>query len=492
MEPRTTSQTPSRPQVAADQRRRVEVRRPHFEVYDDEFWALVEEATGGKIPRDDDLKPPSGPWITVDDYVHSAGTLWLRSIFGECSDQTLRMHAGNLRQWIDFLVNEQRLNKPDEFASDVFVAADEVDHKHHFLAFKAFMLSERPADQGGPVGGPRWNQILSTVKPFHEWLHATAGVELPFNLYEHDRDGRTVTSTHLSARGGTGSAGYPLAPDFVRDLEQGAQRIDRNGAQHESGVAIRDFTFIQWGLATGMRLDGLANSTIYEVPAVDQAVNGGPLNKVRVPDSITKGQRGSEAWALDHRIEFVRQFITIDRKAALKKLKKGGWRYSPKDAIQITTAGFDGWEGTDAAGNTIKRTWNQSDSKMRRRLVTPDGFPALIWLKKNGAPLSKRQMERIVRDAAKFTHQHVNGNFPAEIHTHDLRHTYACNLAFLFLHRFVANIAGEEYAPLGPEDALDLVAMSMGHTDPATTRGRYLNTFVEFVESGVKVEDITE
>ena len=427
----------------------------------------------------------------VDGHVHSAATLWLRSIEGECSDQTLRMYAGNLRQWIDFLLNECGLDKPDEFASDVFVAADGVDHRKHLLAFRTFMLSNRPADQGGPVGEGRWSQMLSTIKPFHKWLCDNAGVPLPFNVYEHTRHGRTVTSTHLGARGSTGSAGYPLAPDFVRDLERGAQRIDVHGVQHESDVAIRDFSFIEWGLATGMRLDGLVNSTIYEVPAIDPEFQAAGLNQVRVPNSVTKGQRGSDAWAFEHRIEFVRQFIDIDRRAALRELKKDGWTYSPEDAIQITKADFDGWEGVDAAGNTIKRTWNQSDDKMRRRLVTPDGFPALIWLKKNGEPLSKRQAKRIVSGAAEFTRKRVNGTFPKKFRTHDLRHTYACNLAFLFLHRVIAQVAGEEYVPMDTADALDLVAMSMGHANPDTTRDIYLNTFTKFALSGVKVADIT-
>ena len=215
----------------------------------------------------------------VDGHVHSAATLWLRSIEGECSDQTLRMYAGNLRQWIDFLLNECGLDKPDEFASDVFVAADGVDHRKHLLAFRTFMLSNRPADQGGPVGEGRWSQMLSTIKPFHKWLCDNAGVPLPFNVYEHTRHGRTVTSTHLGARGSTGSAGYPLAPDFVRDLERGAQRIGVHGVQHESDVAIRDFSFIEWGLATGMRLDGLVNSTIYEVPAIDPEFQAAGLNQ---------------------------------------------------------------------------------------------------------------------------------------------------------------------------------------------------------------------
>lgn len=495
-----TATWPLRPRLADGARREVRVHKPLGRALEEDDYVFLEdrlETQLERLPADFEMKHE---WITVDGQVHSAATLYLASLadLPGMSAQTRAMRAACLRQWIDFLLNEKGLDDRNEFKSDVFIAAMRAGQHDHLAAYRLWMIGGaegeegRPAEQGGPIQETSFGPHHAAIVGLHDFL-AGWMIPRPFEKTKKFIDGHLVESTGFGARGSVGSQGQPLAPSFVKILEHAVKRIDANGEMHPTAASRRDFAFIQWGLATGMRVNGLWTTTIYEVPAApDPFVH---LVEVRVPDKVTKGARGGKAWAFEHRIEHVREYISGKRKLVLDALRDSNgkpWRYSPKKAIQITAADFDGWKGVDSNGDTIEKTWNDSGEGIRRRLVTPDGFPAMIWITSTGKPISLRQARKLVRKAATRANK-LDSRFPKDVTTHDLRHTYACNLALVMLHGVLAAITGRPgYRPYDVEDALSLVSLSLGHEDTRTTRKIYLHTFTSFYLSEPNPGDLVK
>lgn len=479
-----------RPERMDGVRREVRVHHPLPHALEEEDYRFLEEQLGCEVPRIDEQHRRKCPWITVDGRVHSASAIWLKDQHQLGTPKaTLDNYAGGLRLWIDFLINELGLDDRDEFKSDVMIAADKLYPHTNFVRFKTWMTSGRPKEQGGAVGISRWGQIHAAVTRFHRYLFDRWEIPEPFRTEEKVVGGHTVLSTGLGPRGSSGSAGEPLAPDFVKVLEQAALRVDGDGVRKAERTAKRDFAFIQWGLATGMRVNGLAYSTIFEVPDVSASTNG--LTQVRVPDTITKGERGGRATAFDNRIAHVREYIRNTRSWTLQARRDKGWVYTPEDAIHIDTdengqvrADMTGWWSKGE-----KTDWNETNDAERLRLVTPDGFPAVIWIQTTGEPLSSERAGDIVSECAKRAKKHINSDFPG-VTTHDLRHTYACNLLFLTQHQMLAGLFGGSYQANNFDDALNLVAISMGHADSETTRDTYLNSFREWSLSGVTITDV--
>lgn len=111
----------------------------------------------------------------------------------------------------------------------------------------------------------------------------------------------------------------------------------------------------------------------------------------------------------------------------------------------------------------------------RRRLVTPDGEAAMLFLSaRDGAPLKYSAAEELTGDVSKLAEANAaarGGSFP-HVHTHDLRHTYATHLAALFMmgHATGPSLGGDSRSNrVEVRSAVRMASAGLGHLDEGTT-----------------------
>src|SRR4051812_27438730 len=125
------------------------------------------------------------PSVLVDGRYHTAASHWLRRKHQRrpVMDTTVA-HARRLAAWIEYLRVVRHRVDPAEHRSDVFVA-DEEDLLAYYRA--------RQYDQDTQVSSSTWQAQRSTLKQFHEFLHRSYNVPLPFDLERINLpDGRSV------------------------------------------------------------------------------------------------------------------------------------------------------------------------------------------------------------------------------------------------------------------------------------------------------------
>lgn len=149
-----------------------------------------------------------------------------------------------------------------------------------------------------------------------------------------------------------------------------------------------------------------------------------------------------------------------------------GW--VPKDPIQVAEPPTPAFRGiTDTNG--IKRPFDKMTAEERRRLLTQDGEPAILFLSAtDGAPLSYRTAEEITSDVSRIaeTNARANGRFFPHVHTHDLRHTYSTHLAALFMLGIPTGPGRDLHGRPHRVDirsAVQMASMALGHANEATT-----------------------
>ncbi|MFO8076839.1 MAG: hypothetical protein R6T85_12060 [Egibacteraceae bacterium] len=400
------------------------------------------------------------PSIVVDDRYHLAACRWLlRKQRLRPVDGTVLAHARRLALWIAYLRHERGRDHPEPFAADVF-AATEDDMAAYYRA--------RQFNDETRVSSATWRAQLSTIKQFHEYLRDTYGLALPFALSKFRTPaGTTVTSAHdLRPRTRTGSRGTPITPGFAELLIQGALRIDADGRQSEARTVDRDAAFISLGLATGMRLETLANITTYEIPATTSQ----PFTSIRVPDFITKGDAGGDALVFSHRLTLVHHYLNADRAERVAE----GQRWEPTNPIHLLQADEDGWSGM-LGEERISGRWAETTAHVRRRMVNPDGTTPVAWVDaRTGTPIVYHRSATITANARNWTREHVHPDFPASFRTHDLRHTYATHLTVCIYKQAVTphvhpDVA-DAYTPVRIADAVEIAKLSLGHASEASTR----------------------
>jgi integrase len=151
-----------------------------------------------------------------------------------------------------------------------------------------------------------------------------------------------------------------------------------------------------------------------------------------------------------------------------------GWE--PKDPISVAEVHnrpgtFRGVVDT----NGLLWPFNQLTAHERRRLTTPRGEPALLFLSaRDGAPLSRDSVEEVTGDVSKVAEANADtrGSWFPHVHTHDLRHTYATHLAAVFM-LGVATTPGRDLHGRPPrvdvQSAVKMAGVGLGHLDEATT-----------------------
>ena len=276
------------------------------------------------------------PYLTIDGRINAATSFYL---WQHCRSSphlgTATRIAGDLKNWVSFLVNERNLPPFIDDRDPVLMATEEdwaAFYRHSQYPEATTPADGRDTDAGAMTSGS-WNRVRSATKRLYEHLDRHYQHPMPFDVVDvvHQGSGRRGTSIvgYQPRRRSTGSRGTPIDPHFVQILLQAALRIDSNGQQRTYLGADRDQAVLALGFATGIRRNNLSNVTTYEVP---QCVTR-DFTVTRVADFITKGDAGGDAFVFAHYLPLVWDYIE-GRRAELTASKT----YTPANPLHIEEA----------------------------------------------------------------------------------------------------------------------------------------------------------
>lgn len=401
----------------------------------------------GELPHD--VHPVLSPILTVDGLVEEDATAWLAYVCARTGGtKTAKTYAESLCVYASFLLGR-----------NCSLRGATRDHVVEYVNY-------RTVDEDTRVSGTTWYKDRTVIRGFHEWLRDTHGIELPFTLDVVP----TPTGPKLSMREGRNVArksadGTPLTPSLVSELLAAAWRAGSDGrTSATSRTGARDAAFISLGLACGARAFTLTHLTIYELPNLSSP---GDLIEMWLPGSIMKRGREVVLPAFRHHLQRVQDYTRGARRMLLQDWK-------PRDPIYVAeppTPGFRGIVDT----NGIQRPFNNMKAEERRRLLTEDGEPALLFLSTtDGAPVKYRTAQEFTSDVSLLAEVNAfsKGRVFPHVHTHDLRHTYSTHLAALFILGVPTSAARDMHGRPHRVDirsAVQMASMALGHANEATT-----------------------
>lgn len=112
-----------------------------------------------------DLRPVLSPVLTVDGLIEDDATEWLAYVYAKTGGtKTAKSYAESLRMYASFLVDR---NCSLRGATNA-----------HLIDY----VNYRTVDDDTRVSGTTWYRDRSTIRPFHEWLRETYGIEVPFTV----------------------------------------------------------------------------------------------------------------------------------------------------------------------------------------------------------------------------------------------------------------------------------------------------------------------
>ncbi|MDQ0261027.1 site-specific integrase [Sinomonas atrocyanea] len=410
----------------------------------------VVEAELGVLPLK--VAPVDWPVMMVDGIVEWDATGWLRYVAertaGAFRTKTARSYSESLRVFVSFLLGR-----------NVSLRGATRSHIVEYVNYRTV------AD--GRVSGAAWERDRTVIKQFYEWLRETHHVPMPITV-EHVNSpwGRCTSMREGRGIPKSSAAGTPLEPPQLRALMATAWMHGVSGASNGTLTGPRDAAFIALGAACGARLDTLVHLTVYELPAEGSK---GDLVEMRLPAAISKSRREVRLPAFKNHLKHVHAYI---RRGGSRDDAMKGWL--PKNPIRISEPPRPGATGIrDETG--AWHPFNTMTASDRRRLVTPEGYPALIFVSaRNGAPISYATAATITADLAGHHRQRANDEDPPlpNVHTHDLRHTYATHLAALFyLGTPVGpgrDIQGRPHR-IDVRSAVTMASTALGHVSESTT-----------------------
>ncbi|MFJ5535109.1 hypothetical protein [Streptomyces sp. NPDC093261] len=412
------------------------------------------------------------PVLLIDGRVEPDASQWLAEVWGRTGGtKTAPTYAEALRGFADFLLDRN--------------ATLRGAIREHVVAY----VNHRTVDAATRVSGNTWQIDRRAIKQFYLWLRETHGIALPFTLdriptargsVESMREGRNVARV--------AAAGTPLTPAQIPYLLAAAWRLGLGGVIGDSLTAPRDAAVIGLGLACGARANVLAHLTIWEVPDPNQQ---GDLIEMRVPALVNKNRREVRLPAFRTHLKHVWDYANPQRGSRRALLRR--WR--PADPIQVVHATPPG--SRSAAGVTTSDgrflPFNDMTNDDRRRLLTPGGEPATLFLSAtSGGPMAATSVGEITADVSRRAEAVAEQDerwFP-HVHTHDLRHTYATHLAAVFLLGDVTagrDLHGER-PRLDVASAVKMASVGLGHLDEATTH-LYIQQVGLMVAAGYTTSD---
>lgn len=401
-----------------------------------------------------DVRPVTAPIITVDGLVERDATDWLAHVAartgGPQSTRTAESYAESLRLFIDFLVQRRTTLRGAT--------------RRHIVDYVNYRTVEVTR-----VSGNTWTRDRTTIKQFYEWLREEHGVEPPITI-DYVRTPRGTVSSMREGRNlpKASAAGTPLEPPQLDELLAAALTYGANRTERGGYTGVRDAALIALGAACGGRADTLAHLTVYEIPpAVDHE---GDLTAMILPGAIAKTRREVRLPAFTHHLDRVRRFI--DPSTGARRHQLSGWK--PANPIRIAqepTPRFHGIVDTDG----VRRPFRDMTADERRRLLTPSGEPAMIFLTfHTGKPLAAATTQEITGDVSAMAERDaaLHGRPFPHVHTHDLRHTYATHLAAVFYFG-VPTAEGTDMRGrprrVDVRSAVSMASAGLGHVNERTT-----------------------
>ncbi|MFF2399877.1 MULTISPECIES: tyrosine-type recombinase/integrase [Streptomyces] len=362
---------------------------------------------GMPVLIDDDLlfEDDHGPRPTV------AVNLWLQNLplDGAPAQKTWVTYAQSMKSWLEYL---------DEVGVHAFAERD---------ALRAALSSFAEYRLSGPLTArwevSTWNQQIKTVARFYQWAvdeaHCTA---VPFTyayvrrvteagvvLVQRNQATLATPKPHVTIR-------Y-LEDDFLQlflwalaGLGPGGEPDIFRGRHLGRNAAMAKLT-----VSSGPRAQEFTHLLTFELPPLPSRPTELPV-PFPLSAQITKGKKPRETWIDADPLAEVWQYLELDRAAIA-----AGRTYRPPSALgePLLISEAD-WEGGRVNGH--RESWRRLTLGERRRLVTPDGAPAVLALQSDGTPfidwrtLFRRTSLRIRRD--------FEPRFPL-VSPHMLRHTFA-------------------------------------------------------------------
>jgi site-specific recombinase XerD len=347
----------------------------------------------------------------------------------------------------------------------------------------AYHRARRRKDAEQRISAASWNRSVACLDRLYRWaVQEGLTAEVPFTHRTVWRRGYGGRRAQMTARNNAyEQAPRPSDVSFVtlddyrlfRDvglcglLPSG---LERPGARDRNG--LRNNLFAELLVTTGLRLEEASFLLACEVAALNRQETPDRQAWLKLPDALTKGNRGRNVLVPRRLLEQMQAYITVERAAAVAKFQQRlGWKTIEKPIFVI--AQQSGPRLTLRDGSAIALDRLGPEERSRAVLCGDDGAPqqpAVLWLTEIGQPVQPNSWEVIFARASQRCA--VAGSM-IQINPHQLRHTFAVHmLAMLIQHRLrdaalpAASMEGYRQL-LG--DPLQQVQRLLGHANLTTT-----------------------
>ncbi|HEV2369875.1 MAG TPA: hypothetical protein VGR90_08355 [Acidimicrobiales bacterium] len=367
--------------------------------------------------------PDGMPVVSADDgRPISMLNRWLRSLptRGCRSLNTWRGYAKDAVVWHDHLSERGVRLLADRAALRDALSTLYIAHR----------IDPRPEDRWGRA---TWNRFVAAIDNLYSWaVEEQLTEDLPFsyrwartphtgqpvrrNLAMERNSRRHATIRWLgeeqySAFRDVGMLG--LLPDGSPDRAFHGRHGARNAA------------FVDLLRGSGVRVQEGAHLLVWELPKLPA---GSPVFvDLALPGPICKGEGGRRTWLPLDALRRLHRYVSFERAVVGARSR---WR--PANALEVSDPG--------PAGGLVegrKVRWAALGPAQRRRLVMPDGGSPLLALTATGSPMT--DWEEVFAAAATRCGS-FDPSFPARVHPHMLRHSFAIS-ALAWLQRQAARVA---------------------------------------------------
>lgn len=339
------------------------------------------------------------------------------------------------------------------------------------------------------VGGTKWNRELAAFTKLFRWAKVKP---LPVDAgRREDRAADSVGSNVLWLTPRT----WGLWSDIGL---RGHTVAGSPGAAWESRTELRNTSFVQLLLGSGLRRQEGASLLTFEVPV--QRLRHGRYCHGQVAAALTRAKTGRVFYTPVDAVGQVEAYVASERSWAVARAQRAG-RYERLAEMRLVTVVRPGRrtmvEWVDRRGVAGRQDLGRLGWRERQWLFVdgPDGpEPAWLWLTEQGLPMdpqgwngvftaANRRCEQVLLTAAERTLgrglrlAEVRGRSPYAT-PHAARHSYALYMLVvlnaLVETRFGLTKADRRDFAMLFGDPWWLVKTLLGHTDVETTKRHYL------------------
>lgn len=296
--------------------------------------------------------------------------------------------------------------------------------------YTRYRIDREPEDRWGPA---TWNRFVAAIDNLYSWgLEEELADSLPFSyswarnphtgqLVRKNRATEKNARRHATIRW-LGAEQYELLRDvgMLGLLPDGTPSSDFSGRN-----GPRNAAFAELLRGSGVRVQEGSHLLVFELPQLprrDPQFVDFPL-----PSPICKGGVGRTTLLPLDALRRLHRYVTFERAVVAAR---SSW--CPKGAMVVTEAEA---EGGRVGGKKLR--WQQLGPGDRRRLVMPEGGSPLLMLTSTGSPMTDWEE---VFTASSQRCQRFDPSFPARVHPHMLRHSFAI-AALAWLQREAARVA---------------------------------------------------